>query len=115
MPPPEDVTLRKLVEAVTSLANGLNNSERRSQRRHEDLMDALVIALTGNTKPNGHAIEATKRRGGEVSATFIVEGSRVEITEEHVKIIKSRIWRWVLVVIGLAASGIVGWIKGHMK
>src|SRR5678810_1115654 len=106
MPPPEDTTLRKLVEAVTSLAAGLSNSERRAQRRHEEMMDALVIAMTGDrTAPNGHAIEATKKRGGEVSATFIVEGSRVEITEEHLKIVKGRVLRWVLVVLGLAASG----------
>jgi hypothetical protein len=118
-----------VVRAVTNLATGLQaHAEEHlrwmqlQEQRHDEVIAGLVTAQV-SPKPNGHALGATgmvpissqKPDRKDVSASIAIGESRLDISEEHLKIAKATALKWVLALLGMAASAGAAWLAGHVR
>ena len=118
----------QIVRAVTNLATGLKEHAdehyrwmRLQEQRHDQIMSGLVetIATPRGSIPvgaNGTVhIAATNGERKDVSATIAIGDSRFDISTEHLKIAKATALKWVLALLGMAASAGAAWLAGHVK
>ena len=121
-----------IVRAVTNLATGLQEHADEHRRfmelleqRHEDVMAGLVQAnVAPPHRANGSGqLSATgsipiipeKPERGDVSASIAIGDSRIDISTEHAKLIKGSVGRWILALLGMAATAATGWLAGHVR
>lgn len=117
-----------IVRAVTNLANGLKEHAdehyrwmRLQEQRHDQVMSGLVetIATPRASIPVGAngTVHISSKNGDrkDVSASIAFGDSRFDISEEHMKIAKATALKWVLALLGMAASAGAAWLAGHAK
>lgn len=119
-----------VVRAMTNLATGLQaHAEehlrwmRLQEERHEEVVSGLVAAQvvpkTNGTHPPGATglvpVESGKPERKDASASISIGDTRLDISEAHLKIAKATLLKWVLALIGMAASAGAAWLAGHVK
>jgi hypothetical protein len=116
-----------VVRAITNLSAGLKEHAdehyrymRLEEKRHQAVMGGLVETMTapprnGSNGTSGPIPIDGRAARKDPSASFSIGESRVEISEQHLKIAKERALRWALALLGMAATGFVTWLAGKFK
>ena len=119
------------VRAQASLVMALRQAEEADQQRHRHLLNtinglrslalaessghderALVVVTDSHGGHSGHL-----KQKGEVTGSFKVGGINVQLDGEgqHFKDLAFKVGRWLLVILGMLATGGVGWLIGFVK
>lgn len=126
------------VRAQASLVMALRKAEEADQQRHRHLLNtinglralafpdseendrerALVVVTDRVRHHTGQVpiLSETKEKG-EVSGEFKFGGIRVQLDGEgeHFKDLALKIGKWLLIILGMLATGGVGWLIGFVK
>ena len=119
------------VRAQASLVMALRQGEEADQQRHRHLLNtinglrslalaesseheerSLVVVTDSHGAHSGHL-----KQKGEVTGEFKVGGIRVQLDGEgrDFKDLAFKAGRWLLVILGMLATGGVGWLIGFVK
>jgi hypothetical protein len=123
------------VRAQASLVMALRQAEEADQQRHRHLLNtinglrslalaessdheerALVVVTDSHGGHSGHLKQKVKQQG-EVTGSFKVGGINVQLDGEgqHFKDLAIKVGKWLLVLLGMLATGGVGWLIGFVK
>lgn len=117
-------SFNQFVRSQASLVGALRAAEESNQARHRLVLNAignlrpLLLAESSTTTERVIVTDAAPRGAkGEISGSFKVGDFNVQVDgkHEHVKALLWKFGRWLIVLLGMALTGGVGWLIGVLR
>ena len=124
------------VRAQASLVMALRQAEEASQQRHRHLLNtindlrslafpdssrderSLVVVTDSHSRHTGQVpVLSSSKEKGEITGEFEVGGIRVKLDGKghQFKDLAVKVGRWLLIILGMVATGGVGWLLAFVK